>query len=89
VVQTNFDLLSDIFMFIGLTCLLPLLEIVHTLIKCSQQKNVFVHDYMTSNDISSRITNCNWLNFFTKVFCLLLDKVVKCCLIIKVEMLVI
>jgi hypothetical protein len=35
-------------MFVGLTCLLPLLEIVHTLINCSQQKNVFVHDYVTS-----------------------------------------
>jgi hypothetical protein len=42
--QTNFDLLLNIFMFVGLTWLLPLLEIVHTFIKLSQRKNVFVCD---------------------------------------------
>jgi len=46
--QTNFDLLFDIFMFIGFTCLFPLLEIMHTFIKNSQQKNVFVYDYVVA-----------------------------------------
>jgi hypothetical protein len=42
IAETNFDWLFDIFMFVGLTCLLPLLEIMHTLIKFSQQKNVIM-----------------------------------------------
>jgi hypothetical protein len=48
VVQTNFDLIFDIFTFVGLTCLLPLLEIAHTFIKFSQQKNVFACDYVAA-----------------------------------------
>jgi hypothetical protein len=46
--QTNFDLLFDIFKFIGLTCLLPLFDITHILIKFSQQKNMFVCDYVAA-----------------------------------------
>lgn len=46
--QKKFDLLFDIFMFIELTCLLPLFEITHILIKLSQQKTVFVCDYMAT-----------------------------------------
>jgi hypothetical protein len=44
----NYEHLYDIHIFLGLVCILPLLESVHALIKFAQSKNVFVCDLVVA-----------------------------------------
>jgi hypothetical protein len=44
--KTNFSLLVDVSVPIALTCFLPLLETVHYLVKFSQQRDIFICDYL-------------------------------------------
>jgi hypothetical protein len=46
VIKTNFDSLFDVHLLFKLTCLLPLHEIIHALIKIIQKQDVFVCDYI-------------------------------------------
>jgi hypothetical protein len=46
VAKTNFSLLVDVSVPIALTCFLPLLETVHYLVKFSQQRDIFICDYL-------------------------------------------
>jgi hypothetical protein len=46
--KMNFELLCDINLFIFLSSLLPMLEIVHALIKFEQKKDFFVCDYVVA-----------------------------------------
>jgi hypothetical protein len=48
VAKTNMGYLSDIQMIMGLICIMPLLKVVHTLIKFVQGQNTFVCDFVTS-----------------------------------------
>ncbi len=47
------DLAIKLVVLLGLMGLLPLLEIVHVLIKFSQQKDIFICNYITINEIVS------------------------------------
>ncbi len=42
----NLNLLCDLHMLLGLSCLLPLLEIVHALIKFAQGRDIFICDFV-------------------------------------------
>ncbi len=46
--KLKLKLLCEIVILLSLACLLPLLEIVHVLIKFLQQKDVFVCNYITT-----------------------------------------
>jgi hypothetical protein len=46
IIKTDFDSLFNVHLLFKLACLLPLLEIVHTLIKTFQKQHVFVCDYI-------------------------------------------
>ncbi len=46
--KVNFELLCDINLLIFLSCLLPMLETIHALIKFAQKKNVCVCDYVVA-----------------------------------------
>jgi hypothetical protein len=46
--RTNLELLLDISVPVALICFLPLLEAVHYLIKFSQQRDVFICDYLAA-----------------------------------------
>jgi hypothetical protein len=48
VAKTNMGYLCDIEMIMGLICIIPLLEAMHTLIKLVQGQNIFVCDFVTS-----------------------------------------
>jgi hypothetical protein len=43
----NLDLLCDLHMLLGLSCLLPLLEVMHALIKFAQGRDIFICDFVT------------------------------------------
>jgi hypothetical protein len=47
-IKVNFEVFCDVNLFIYLSCLLPMLEIVHALIKFAQKKDVFVCDYVVA-----------------------------------------
>jgi hypothetical protein len=47
----NLNVLCDIDLILGFPCILPLLDIVHMLIKIAQGRNVFVCDFV--NDVKS------------------------------------
>jgi uncharacterized membrane protein len=44
----NLDLLCDLHMLLGLSCLLPLLEVVNALIKFAQGRDVFIYDFVAT-----------------------------------------
>ena len=44
----NFDLLSDVQTLLSLACFIPMLNVVHCLIKLSQARDVFICDFMQS-----------------------------------------
>ncbi len=44
--QENLDLLCDLELVLGLPCILPMLEVVHTLIKYAQRQNYFICEFM-------------------------------------------
>ncbi len=44
--QDNLDFLCDLELVIGLPCILPMLEVVHTLIKYAQRWNVFICEFL-------------------------------------------
>jgi len=48
VIQTmfNLNLLCDLHMLMGLSCLLPLLELVNALIKFVQRRDDFIYDFV-------------------------------------------
>jgi hypothetical protein len=46
--RANLELLLDISVPIALTCFLPLLETLHYLVKFSQQRDVFICDYLAA-----------------------------------------
>jgi hypothetical protein len=46
--RANLELLLDISVPVALTCFLPLLETVHYLVKFSQQRDVFICDYLAA-----------------------------------------
>jgi hypothetical protein len=45
-VQDNLDLLCDLELVQGLPCILPMLEVVHTLIKYVQRRGVFICEFL-------------------------------------------
>jgi hypothetical protein len=46
--KMNFELFCDVNFFISLSCLLPMLKIIHALIKISQKRDVVVCDYVVA-----------------------------------------
>jgi hypothetical protein len=44
--EANFDYLVDIEMLLFLSCVMPLLNDVHQLIKLSQSRNIFICDFL-------------------------------------------
>jgi hypothetical protein len=44
----NLDLLCDLHMLLGLSCLLPLLEAMNALIKFAQRKDVFICNFVAT-----------------------------------------
>jgi hypothetical protein len=50
----NLNVLSNVKFIIGLPCILPLLECVHTLIKVTQNINVFVCDFVESINLTQQ-----------------------------------
>jgi hypothetical protein len=46
IVATNYELLCDVETMIGLTCVLPMLEVVQSLNKLAQNKNCFICDFV-------------------------------------------
>ncbi len=44
----NFELLCDVNLFIFFSCLLPMLETIHALIKFAEKRNVCVCDYVAA-----------------------------------------
>jgi hypothetical protein len=46
VVATNYELFCDVETMMGLTCVLPLLEVVQSLNKLPQNKNCFICDFV-------------------------------------------
>jgi hypothetical protein len=46
--KANYDLLVDISIPIALACFLPLLETVHCLVKFSQERDIFICDYLAA-----------------------------------------
>jgi hypothetical protein len=46
--KVNFELLCDVNLFIFLSCLLPMLEIIHALIKFTKKRDVFVCNYVAT-----------------------------------------
>jgi hypothetical protein len=51
----NRNLLCDLHMLLGLSCLLPLLEIVHALIKFAQGKDIFICDFVATIKFAKQI----------------------------------
>ena len=45
-VATNFDYLSDIEVLLSLSYFIPMLNVVHYLIKLSQARDIFIYDFM-------------------------------------------
>jgi hypothetical protein len=45
-VRNNLDLLCDLELVLGLPCILPMLEVVHTLIKYAQRWDVFICEFL-------------------------------------------
>lgn len=64
--QVNFKLLCDVDLLISLSCLMPMLKIVHGLIKFAQKKDVFVCDYVIAIKICQRQLYIHYLNLATK-----------------------
>jgi type IV secretory pathway component VirB8 len=60
VAETNLNLILNVQLIMTLLCLLPLLEIVHVLIKFNQTKDVFLCDYITTNQgfVNNSCTAC-------------------------------
>jgi len=44
--KANLDLLCDVEIFLGLTCILPLLECMQFLLKFAQAQDVFICDFI-------------------------------------------
>jgi hypothetical protein len=44
--QENLDLSCDLELVFGQPCILPMLEVVHTLIKYAQRQNYFICEFM-------------------------------------------
>jgi len=44
--STNYDYLSDIEVLLSLSCFIPMLNVVHCLIKLSQDRDVFICDFL-------------------------------------------
>jgi hypothetical protein len=42
VVRVNFELFCDVNLFISFSCMLPMLETIHALIKFAQKRDIFV-----------------------------------------------
>jgi len=45
-IASNFDYLSDVEVLLSLACFIPLLNIVHYLMKLSQSKDIFICDFL-------------------------------------------
>jgi hypothetical protein len=45
-IHENLDLLCDLELVFGLPCILPMLEVVHTLIKYGQRWDVFIREFI-------------------------------------------
>jgi type IV secretory pathway component VirB8 len=60
VAKMNLNLIFNVQLIMTLLCLLPLLEIVHVLIKFNQTKDVFLCDYITTNQgfVNNSCTAC-------------------------------
>lgn len=48
VTNTNYELLCDVGIVMGLTCVLPMLEVVHSLNKLVQNKYTFILDFIST-----------------------------------------
>ena len=44
--KENFDLLANVEVLLSLTCFIPLLDAIYNLMKLSQDKDIFIYDYM-------------------------------------------
>ena len=44
--KENFDLLADVEVLLSLACFIPLLDVVYHLMKLSQEKDIFISDFM-------------------------------------------
>jgi hypothetical protein len=51
-VPKNLDLMCDLELVFGLPCILPMLEVVHKLIKYAQRWDVFICEFCWHNEIS-------------------------------------
>ena len=44
--KENFDLLADVEVLLSLACFIPLLDAIYHLMKLSQERNIFICDFM-------------------------------------------
>jgi hypothetical protein len=54
-VQDNLDFLCDLELVLDLPCILPMLEVVHTLIKYVQRWNVFICEFLDVVSITMEV----------------------------------
>jgi hypothetical protein len=66
VAMDYFELLCDVNLLVFLSCLLPMLEIIHPLIKFVQKWDVFVCDYVATIKICQGQLNSHYSNLDTK-----------------------
>lgn len=62
--QKNMDLMCDLELVFGLPCILPMLEVVHKLIKYTQRQNVFICDFFDT----MRLVESNIYQLFVNLF---------------------
>jgi hypothetical protein len=64
-VRENLDLLCDLELVFSLSCILPMLEVVHTLIKYAQKQDVFICEFI--DGVKSTEAKLHWL--YVDPFC--------------------
>jgi hypothetical protein len=60
VATTNYELFCDVETVMGLTCVLPMLEVVQSLSKVAQNKNYFICDFV----VAMKLTRVDLYNLY-------------------------
>jgi hypothetical protein len=66
IAKHNFELFYDVNLLISLSCLLPMLETIHVLIKFALKKDVFVCDFITTIKICNGQLYSHYFDLETK-----------------------
>jgi len=51
-IHDNFELLCDLDLIINMPCVMPILEVVHSLIKYAQHRDVFIMDFLDAINLA-------------------------------------